>query len=220
MTSRAVDKLVPDWSSRNQQRAAALLAAYPETRSTVMPLLYVAALEYGYVSSEAMRDVAALTGLTAAQVQSVASFYTMYKRSATGTYLISVCTSISCYLLGADDVLAAIEDETDTPDGEMSGDSMFSVEHVECLGACGGAPAVQVNYELVEGVAPDKARGLCQWLASAAPDVVMSDEMQTLFGGQRSFDWGPPEPEGATAPVPAFGPYGSAEVAISIEGSP
>lgn len=219
MTPSQIDKLVPHWSSDNQRRAAELLATYPETRSTVMPLLYIASLEHGHVSAAAMVDVAALTGLTAAQVQSVASFYTMYKRSRVGRYLISVCTSISCYLLGADDVLGAIEDETGTPDGETSRDGMFSVEHVECLGACGGAPAVQVNYELIEGVRPERGRALCQWLVSATPDVVMSDEMQTLFGGQRSFDWGPVEPEGAIAPVPAFGPYGSAAVGISIKGA-
>lgn len=219
MTQAQIDKLVPHWSSDSQQRVATLLDTYPESRSAVMPLLYIATLEHGFVSADAMRDVAELTGLTAAQVQAVASFYTMYKRSTVGKYLVSVCTSISCYLLGADDVLDAIEDETDTPDGETSQDGTFTVEHVECLGACGGAVAVQVNYELVEGVLPDKARALCEWLATASPDVVMSDEMQTLFGGQRSFDWGPREPEGAIAPVPAFGPYGSAEAAISIAGA-
>jgi hypothetical protein len=127
-----------------------------------------------------------------------------------GTYLVSVCTSISCMLLGADDVLAAVEEATDTPDGETDPDGLFSVEHVECIGACGGAPAVQVNYELVEGISPDGARGLCAWLADAQPDVVRSDAMQERFGGQRSFPWGPAEAEGALGPVPAFGPYGSA----------
>jgi NADH:ubiquinone oxidoreductase subunit E len=175
-----------------------------------MPLLYLASLEHGHVTDEAMREVAALTGLSSAQVQSVASFYTMYKRDHVGTYLISVCTSISCYLLGSDDVLEAVEEATGIPDGETSESGLFSVEHVECLGACGGAPAVQVNYELIEGVEPDKAIELCQWLKSARPSVVGSDEMQSLFGGQQSFDWGPGEPEGAIAAVPAFGPYGSA----------
>ena len=199
------------WSAPNQVRAKQLLEAYPQPASAVMPLLYLAALEHGYVSDEAMRQVAQLTGLSDAQVQAVASFYTMYKRQPVGTYLISVCTSISCYLLGADDVLAAVEAATDTPDGERSEDGLFSVEHVECIGACGGAPAVQVNYELIEGVAAEKAEALCAWLRDARPAVVIADEMQQLFGGQRSFDWGPPEPEGAVAAVPAFDPYGSAE---------
>jgi NADH:ubiquinone oxidoreductase subunit E len=208
MTSRPMPS---GWSAPNQERARKMLASYPERRSAVMPLLYLAALEHGYVTDEAVREVAEVTDLTAAQVESVASFYTMYKREEVGRYLISVCTSISCFLLGADDVLAAVEDESGTPDGEMSADGMISVEHAECLGACGGAPAVQVNYELIEGVAPDKGRGLCRWLRDAKPETVLGDEMQSLFGGTRSFEWGPRENEGAIAAVPAFGPYGSAK---------
>ena len=201
--------VISDWSAPNQERAKKLIAAYPDKRSAVMPLLYLASLEHGHLSEAGMSQVSTLTGLTAAQVQSVASFYTMYKRDHVGDYLISVCTSISCFLMGADEVLAAVESATDTPDGTTSADGKFSVEHVECIGACGGAPAVQVNYELVEGVTPEKGGALCQWLRDAAPEVVMTDEMQQLFGSTRSFDWGIAEDEGAIAPVPAFGPYGS-----------
>ena len=202
---------LPDtgWSRAGVQRAEKLLAAYPDPRSAVMPLLYLAALEYGNVTDDAQRDVAALTGLTPAQVQSIASFYTMYKRESVGTYLVSVCTSISCFLLGADDVLDAVADETATPDGETSGDGLFSVEHVECIGACGGAPAVQVNYELEEGVTPEKGRELCRWLRDARPDVVFGDEMQQLFGGTRSFEWGPSDVDGAAVALPALRAYGT-----------
>jgi NADH-quinone oxidoreductase subunit E len=199
-----------NWSQANQERAADILAGYPEARSAVMPLLYLASLEHGYVSTDAMRQVAALTGITPAQVQSVASFYTMFKRQPVGQYLVSVCTSISCHLLGAADVLEAVESAAGVASGEMGEDGVFSVEHVECIGACGGAPAAHVNYELVEGLTQDNAKALIGWLRDSAPEVVLADEMQQLFGGQRSFDWGPMEPEGATHPVPAFGPYGSA----------
>lgn len=202
---------ISNWSEANQRRATDLLDLYPDRRSAVMPLLYIGSLEDGYCSDNVMRQVSELTGLTSAQVQSVASFYTMYKRHEVGRYLISVCTSISCMLLGADDVLETVERETGTPDGETSADGLFSVEHAECLGACGGAPAVQVNYELVEGLRPEKSVGLCRWLRDAQPEVVLGDEMQQLFGGQKSFPWGPAEQEGAVAAVPAFGPYGSAE---------
>ena len=210
MSERPVEKIVAGWSAPNRERASTLLAAYPERRSAVMPLLYLAVLEHGHVTDTAMHEVAELTGMTAAQVQSVASFYTMYKRSSVGRYLVSVCTSISCYLMGGDEVLAAIEDGTGALDGETSEDGLFSVEHVECIGACGGAPAVQVNYEVVEGVTPEQGRALCKWLRDEEPDVVMTDDMQARFGGTRSFDWGIAEAEGAVAPVPAFGPYGSA----------
>lgn len=201
---------ISHWSQASQDRASKILESYPEPRSAIMPLLYVASLEYEYVSLDAMTDVAELTGVTPAQVQSVATFYTMFKREKVGTYLVSVCTSISCYLMGADDVLEAVEEASGAIHGDTSPDGSFSVEHVECIGACGGAPAVQVNYELVEGITPDAGKKLIEWLRDTRPEVVLADEMQQLFGGQRSFDWGSTEPEGAIAPVPAFGPYGSA----------
>ena len=205
---------VQGWSQDSQTLARELLSRYPEKRSAVMPLLYVSMIENGYVTADGMKVVATLTGLTGAQVQAVASFYSMYKRKALGDYLISVCTSISCFLLGADDVLAAIEDETGVPDGETGRDGTFSVEHVECNGACGGAPVVLVNYEMVEGVTPAKARELVRWLRDGGPEVISTEEMQQLFGGRKSFDWGVRESDGAILPVPAFGPYGSASDAI------
>lgn len=197
------------WSEEREERAKRLLACYPHPRSAVMPLLYLAMAEEGWLTDDGIAKVADLTGLTPAQVQSVASFYTMYKRERTGTYLISCCTSISCMLLGGDDVLHAVEDESGVPHGETDQEGELSVEHAECLGACGGAPAVQVNYELIEGVTPEKARELVMWLRKAKPVVVNADEMQELFGGRRSFDWGIKEKGGAVGPYPAFGPYGT-----------
>jgi NADH-quinone oxidoreductase subunit E len=202
---------IAHWSPAGQERAKEVLGQYPETRSAVMPLLYLASMEHAFVSDAAMREVAELTGITPAQVQSVASFYSMFKRGNVGRYLVSVCTSISCHLLGGDEVFGAVEDASGVQHGATSDDGTFTVEHVECIGACGGAPAVQVNYELVEGVTPDKAKALIAWLNDTAPEVVLADEMQHLFGGQRSFDWGPTEAEGAVGPVPAFGPFGSAK---------
>lgn len=200
---------IETWSADSQTLAKEVLGKYPEKRSAVMPLLYVSMIENGYVTNEGMKAVSVLTGLTAAQVQSVASFYSMYKREELGDYLISVCTSITCFLRGADGVLSAIEDESGVPDGETGDAGKFSVEHVECNGACGGAPVVLVNYEMIESVTPEKARELVKWLRTGGPDVVNTEEMQQLFGGQRSFDWGVKEGEGAILPIPAFGPYGS-----------
>lgn len=210
--------MIGDWSHDNQERVKSILASYPDRRSAVMPLLYIASLEHDYVSDDAMREVAEMIGITPVQVQSVASFYTMFKRGGVGGYLVSVCTSISCYLTGADDVLSAVESATGVASGETTPDGSISVEHVECIGACGGATAVQVNYELIEGVTPEKAEALVQWLTATKPEVVLADEMQQLFGGRRSFDWGSTEPEGAVRPVPAFGPYGSTGSGSAKEG--
>ena len=198
------------WSEATQSRAKEILAKYPEKRSAVMPLLYLAMAEEGWLTEEGMAEVAEWVGITPAQVQSVASFYTMYKRERTGKYLVSLCTSISCMLLGSDDVLAAIEDESGVPHGETDTEGLISVEHAECIGACGGAVACQVNYELIEGITPEKGRELIRWLKKARPEAVNTDEMQELFGGRRSFDWALPSDVGAAGPSPAFEPYGTA----------
>lgn len=197
------------WSEEAQARARAIVERYPDRRSAIMPLLYLAMSQDGYLTEGGMIEVGEWTGLTPAQVQSVASFYTMYKRERTGRYLISCCTSISCMLVGGDDVLSAIEDESGVPDGETDDEGLLTVEHVECIGACGGAVAVQVNYELVEGVTPEKGRALVRWLREGRPAVVNTDEMQTLFGSTRSFDWAVKEERGAVGPYPAFQPLGT-----------
>lgn len=197
------------WSETTQDRAREIISLYPEKRSAVMPLLYLAMVEEGHLTEEGMEEVARWCDITPAQVLSVASFYTMYKRERTGKYLISCCTSISCMLVGGDDVLAALEDESGVPHGETDSEGTLSVEHVECIGACGGAPAVQVNYELIEGVTPERARELVRWLKKARPEVVYTDEMQELFGGRRSFDWGIRDEVGAIGPYPAFEALGT-----------
>jgi NADH:ubiquinone oxidoreductase subunit E len=197
------------WSEETQIRAREILSRYPEKQSAVMPLLYLAMAEEGQLTDPGMEEVGLWVDMTPAQVRSVATFYTMYKREKPGRYLISCCTSISCMLLGGDDVLHAVEDESGVPHGESDEAGLISVEHVECIGACGGAPAVQVNYELIEGVAPGKARELVNWLRSALPEVVNTDEMQELFGGPRSFAWAIREALGAVGPYPAFQPLGT-----------
>lgn len=199
------------WSAEAEALAKDVIARYPEKRSGTMPLLYIAMREDGYLTADGMRKVADLVDLTPAQVSAVASFYTMYKREKVGKYLVSVCTSISCWLLGGDDVLHAVEDEAGVPHGQTDADGLISPEHVECIGACGGAPAVQVNYEFIEGVTPEKARQLVQWLKTARPETAFSDEMQELFGGEMAFDWAIPEHDGASTAVPAFQPLGTVE---------
>lgn len=197
------------WSEEAQARARAIVARYPDRRSAVMPLLYLAMSQEGHLTEAGMIEVAEWAGITPAQVQSVASFYTMFKRERTGRYLISCCTSISCMLAGGDEVLAAVEDESGVPNGETDDEGILSVEGVECIGACGGAVAVQVNYELIEGVTPEKGRALVRWLREGQPAVANTDEMQALFGSATSFDWAVSEHQGAVGPYPAFQPLGT-----------
>ncbi len=201
-----------EWSEETKARAEEIVGRYPQPRSAVMPLLYLAMAEEGYLTDNGMREVAKMVGLTPAQVSAVASFYTMYKRDDPGSYLISCCTSISCMLLGSDEVLSAIEDESEVMADQAGAEDLITVEHVECIGACGGAPAVTVNYELIEGMTEDKARELVRWLYNARPEDIGGAECQELFGGRRSFDWGPFDRESAVGPYPAFGPLGTVTV--------
>lgn len=197
------------WSPETRERAEAIVARYPDPRSAVMPLLYLAMREDQGLTAEGMRQVADHTGLTPVQVESVASFYTMYKSAGVGKYVVSVCTSISCHLLGGDDVLSAMAGEAGVRPGQTDESGTVFVERAECIGACGGAPAVQVNYEMVEGLTPDEARRLTRWLLDEQPAVVNSDAMQAEFGGETGFEWGPADAAGATGPYPAFQPLGT-----------
>lgn len=207
-----------EWSEATKARASEIIGSYPQPRSAVMPLLYLAMAEDGRLTDHGMREVAKRVGLTPAQVRSVASFYTMYKREHPGRYLISCCTSISCMLMGSDEVLTAIEDEKDVLAGESNAEGLVTVEHVECIGSCGGAPAVTINYELIEGITVQKARELVRWLYNARPETIGGAECQELFGGRRSFDWGPFDRSSAVGPYPAFGPLGTVSVRSQNDG--
>lgn len=198
------------WGPELLEQAEGIIARYPQRRSAVMPLLYMAMREDGHLTEGGMRQVAELTGLTPVQVESVASFYGMFKLVPQGRYLVSVCTSISCMLLGSDHVMSSAEREAGVPAGETDSDGIVTVEHVECIGACGGAPAVQVNYELVEGMSPNSVAEMIRWLRETNPSVVSAHELQERFGGAPSFEPGISEPQGAIGPFPAFSPYGTA----------
>ncbi|HEX9761473.1 MAG TPA: NAD(P)H-dependent oxidoreductase subunit E, partial [Acidimicrobiia bacterium] len=109
------------WPPDTVARAEAIVAFYPDRRSAVMPLLYLAMREEGRLTDAGMHEVAERIGITAAQVLAVASFYTMYKREV-GRHVVSVCRSISCHLLDSRAVIDAISDETGVPEGETAAD--------------------------------------------------------------------------------------------------
>ena len=142
----------------------AVLAKYPNSRSATLPLLFLAQSVEGYVTEEGMRDVAAILGLTPAEVLAVASFYTMLKKTPQGDYLISVCRNISCTHMGGRRVLKTLEEALGISAGETTEDGRFSLEAAECLATCDGAPSMQINYEDFYKVTPDEAVDLCEAL--------------------------------------------------------
>jgi len=134
----------------------AILVKYPNIRSATLPLLFLGQSVEGYVTEDGMRDVAAILGLTPAEVLAVASFYTMLKKTPQGEYLISVCRNISCTHRGGRKVLQAAERRLGVSAGAMTPDGKFSLEAAECLGTCDGAPSLQINYEDFYSVSPDE----------------------------------------------------------------
>jgi len=148
----------PPLSQAFQSSARKLIARYPEgrSRSALLPMLYLAQSEQGYVSNEAMGAIASILGLTRAEVAAVSTFYTMFKRHPQGKWLVSVCTQPSCTLAGANEIKARLESDCGISCGGTTSDGMVSLEEVECLCACDGAPVVSVNYENYERLNADQ----------------------------------------------------------------
>ena len=124
----------------NLELARGIIAKYPHRKSAVLPLLHLAQDQDGYITPEAMEEIADLLDLTPALVLGTCSFYTMFKRAPVGKLLVSVCTNVSCLVNGGPDLLDHLQRRY-AEDGEVT------VEEVECIAACDLAPVLQVNYE-------------------------------------------------------------------------
>ena len=195
------------WKRPLIAEAKKLIEMYPEKRSALGPLLYLALREDGYISNDSIKQISELIGITEVQVHSVSTFYSMYKQNPVGKYLVSVCKSISCEISGSNSINKELMDVTNLNHLETDEEGMFTIEKVECIGACGGAPAVQINYETIEGIEEGKISELCYFLREVQPEDVNSDELQEKFGGRKSFDWAIEDKFGTTGPYPGFQNY-------------
>jgi NADH-quinone oxidoreductase subunit E len=145
------------------EEARAIIARYPSgrERSAVMPLLYLAQSVEGLVTREGLREVAGLLGVTTAEVEAVASFYTMIRLRPTGRHVVSVCTNLACALRGAKDVYEAAHRAAEIPHGEeLSDDDLITLHEEECLGACERAPVVTVDFVYHDEVTPERVGDL------------------------------------------------------------
>ena len=147
-------------SEQTKQRMRDLAARYPVARSAVMPALSIAQQEEGYISHEALQAVAEAVGIIVDDVESIATFYTMYNWQPQAKKVIKVCTSISCYLRNCDALVSLLENRLGIQRGETSADGTYTLLAAECLASCGTAPVLQVNGEFVEHVTLDKADAL------------------------------------------------------------
>ena len=192
------------WDEKLIKQAKKIVKLYPQKRSALGPLLHLAQSKDGYISDDSVSVISELVGITEVQVKSVSTFYSMYKQEPTGKYLLSVCKSISCEINNSNSIIDVVKDFTGLNNNETDEEGLFTFEAVECIGACGGAPAIQVNYETVEGLSTENTLNLCEWLKNETPDLVVADELQNQFGGTKSFDWAISDNSGTTGSVPGF----------------
>ena len=129
---------------------------YPTTRSFLVPMLLYTQDELGYISAEAIAYLAQKTGLTELEVKNVVSYYSMLRTKPMGKFHVQVCTNISCLLRGGDDLYKHCEQKLGIGNKQTTADGVFSLEEVECIGACSWAPAMQVNYDFHENLTPEK----------------------------------------------------------------
>lgn len=126
-------------------RVAELIGRYPRKQGALIPVLWLAQEEFGWLSPAVLDLVAAELGLTKSAVLATAMFYTMLYKQPHGRYHVQICTNVSCYLLGADDLVRVAIDALGIQPGETSEDGLFTLEAVQCLCACERAPTLQVN---------------------------------------------------------------------------
>lgn len=137
---------MPRLSEENVAVALEIISRYPHPKSALILLLHLAQEQDGWVSEDAMEHLAELVGVTPAEVLGTCSFYEMFKQEPIGTYLINVCTNISCQLMGGVELLEHAQESLGVLAGGTTADGLFTLEDVECIAACTEAPCLQVNY--------------------------------------------------------------------------
>ena len=148
------------FSPQLSARFDALAAKYPVKRSALIPMMLYAQDEIGYLSDAAIAEIADRLSLTQLDVRNVASYYSMLRFKPAGKFNVQVCTNISCMLRGAYDVYERFQEELGVGHKGVTKDGVFSLEEVECIGACSWAPAIQVNYDFHDELTPDHVPGI------------------------------------------------------------
>src|SRR5580704_870123 len=159
-----VDAMSPEtmsvFSPKVAARFDALVEKYPVRRSALVPMLLYAQDEIGYLSDAVIAEVAHRIGITELDVRNVATYYSMLRFKPAGQFNVQVCTNISCMLRGAYEVYEKFQEELGIGHKGVTADGVFSLEEVECIGACCWAPAIQVNYAFHDDLTPERVPGI------------------------------------------------------------
>jgi NADH-quinone oxidoreductase E subunit len=152
------------FSEENLDRINQELKKYPVKKPGVMAALYIGQEQNGYISNEVIEEVAKILELTPEEVYGVVTFYTMYHQKPMGKHHIQVCTNVSCMLRGAYEIWDQVKEKLGIDNLEVTEDSNFSLEEVECMGSCGTAPMIAVNEEYYENLNTEKVASILESL--------------------------------------------------------
>ncbi len=147
-------------SDDNVKLAREIIARYPRPKSALVPLLHLAQEQDGFVTREAMVHIGELVGVTSAEVYGTASFYEMFRFEPVGKYLINICGTMSCALMGAHELMHRAEEKLGVKAGGTTSDGLITLAHAECQAACTEAPCLQVNYRYRYRVSPEQVEQL------------------------------------------------------------
>jgi NADH-quinone oxidoreductase subunit E len=151
----------------NLKKLEEIKSRYPDTHSALMPALWLAQEQFGWISAEIMTYVGKLLNIPTEHILGVVKFYTMYNTKPVGKHHLQVCTNVSCMLKGGYDVLDYISQKLNIKTGETSADGKFTLTEVECLGSCGTAPMLQVNNYFEEDLTKEKIDKLISELSDS-----------------------------------------------------
>jgi NADH-quinone oxidoreductase subunit E len=140
------------FSQANEAKLDEIITHYPVKRSAILPALYIAQEEHGYVTDDDVRYLAERLDLRVNEVEEIVTFYTMYARKPVGKYKLQVCRTVSCMLAGAEEITEHIEHKLKCGINQTTADGKFTLQEVECLGYCDLAPVLQVNFDYHEQV--------------------------------------------------------------------
>ncbi|MGK9367978.1 NADH-quinone oxidoreductase subunit NuoE [Melioribacter sp. Ez-97] len=144
------------FTEENLKRIEEARKKYPESLAAVMPAIYIAQEQNGYITNEVMAEIADVLGIDKVDVLGVVTFYTMFHTKPVGKYHIQVCTNVSCMLRGGYEIWEQVKSKLGIDNMEVTPDGKFSIEEVECMGACGYAPMIAVNEDYYENLTKEK----------------------------------------------------------------
>lgn len=150
------------FSEEFEARFAEMVPHYPTKRSALVPTLLYAQDEIGFLSDEVIAELAGRMDLTELEVRNVISYYSMLTTKPRGKFNVQVCTNISCLVRGGEEILQHCAKKLGVGHKGMTPDGLFSLEEVECIGACSWAPAAQVNYDFHENLTAEKMDGILE----------------------------------------------------------